>query len=282
MFNDVPALPALPAHMLPALHAARGYAHVVVAPHLDDAVLSCGGQIALLTQSGVRVLAVTLCAGRPPHAAELSPFAQYLHREWALGADPIGRRREEDAQALALLDCDGLHLDQLDAPYRVADYGVGDGWRGTVAADDPLIAAADAILTQLWAQQPEARFYVPLGVGNHVDHQVMCAAGLKLAHRGAAVVWYEDAPYAAKEPAAVSERLQQLAVPLVPHVVDIGAVLERKLRAIAVYQSQLHELFGTVPMEQMMIEYAAAVAGMEGGYGERVWRLPMVEGHAQT
>lgn len=257
---------------LPSLDAAQAYPHIVVAPHLDDAVLSCGGQIALLTARGVPVLAVTLCAGSPSGEAELLPFAQYLHGEWDLGADPIRQRREEDAEALALLGCDWLHLDQLDAPYRVPAYGVGDGWRGAVASDDPLIPAADAILTQLHVQQAAAQFYVPLGVGNHVDHQVVCAAGLRLAERGAAVVWYEDAPYAAKTPAAVAERLRQLPVPLVADVVEIGMVLERKLSAIAVYRSQLRELFGTVPMDQMMTTYAAALAERQGGYGERIWR----------
>lgn len=255
-----------------ALDSARAYGHVYLAPHPDDAALSCGGQIAQLVDQGARVLVVTLCAGDPPADAPLSPFAQYLHREWGLGHDPLARRRAEDAQALTILGCDGFHLDQLDAPYRAAAYGVGDGWRGAIMPDDPLIAAAATILTQLHAQQPDARFYVPLGVGNHVDHQIVCATGLRLYDSGADVAWYEDAPYAAKAPEAIAQRLAALPQRFVPDVIDIGSSLDRKLRAIAAYDSQQRELFGDADMREVMTTYAAWIAGKPESYGERLWR----------
>src|SRR3712207_2574975 len=101
--------------LLPSLRDAQQYAHVYIPPHLDDAVLSCGGRIALQCDGGARVLVVTICAGSAPHDAELSPFARHLHHAWALGDDPIAKRREEDVAALGVLGCDGLHLEQLDA-----------------------------------------------------------------------------------------------------------------------------------------------------------------------
>ncbi len=256
--------------LLPSIDTAHIYDHVYIAPHLDDAALSCGGRIALQRQAGERVLVVTLCAGSPPRDQALSPFAQYLHSAWALGDDPIAQRRAEDVAALAALGCDGLHLDHLDAPYRVPEYGEGDNWRGTPVPHDPLLPAAQAIMQHLWNQQPGARFYVPLGVGNHVDHQLVCAAGITLHGAGADVVWYEDAPYAAKDPAAIEQRLQVLADQFVPEIVEISAVLERKLKAIRCYTSQLGELFGDQTMEQVMTRYAQTV-GAQRGLGERVW-----------
>jgi len=256
--------------LLPSIDTAHSYNHVYLAPHLDDAALSCGGRIALQRQAGERVLVATICAGSPPTDATLSPFAQYLHGAWALGDDPIAQRRAEDVAALAVLGCDGLHLDQLDAPYRVAHYGEGDNWRGTPVLDDPLLPAAQAIMQQLWHQQPKARFYVPFGVGNHVDHQLVCVAGLQLHNAGADVVWYEDAPYAAKDPAAIDARLRVLADQFVPKIVEISAVLERKLEAIRCYASQLGELFGDQVMEQVMTQYAQT-GGEHHDLGERVW-----------
>jgi LmbE family N-acetylglucosaminyl deacetylase len=232
--------------------------------------LSCGGRIALQHAANERVLVATLCGGSPPRDQALSPFAQYLHGAWALGDDPIAQRRTEDVAALAALGCDGLHLDQLDAPYRMPEYGEGDNWRGTPVPHDPLLPAAQAIMQQLWEQQPGAHFYVPLGVGNHVDHQLVCVAGWHLHDAGAKVVWYEDAPYAAKDPAAIDARLQVLADQFVPEIVEIGAVLERKLNAIRCYESQLGELFGNKPMEQVMTRYAQMV-GAQRGLDERVW-----------
>jgi LmbE family N-acetylglucosaminyl deacetylase len=255
--------------MLASLEQATDYDSIYIAPHLDDAALSCGGRIALQVGSQQRVLVVTLCAGSPPADAPLSPFAQYLHRAWALGDDPIIRRRREDERALAILDCDGLHLDLLDAPYRVPQYGIGDGWRGNVAPADPLIAAVATILARLHTHNPAARFYVPLGVGNHVDHQLVCAAGADLATRGADVAWYEDAPYAAKQPDALDQRLGALGGSWQPDVVAIGAVLQRKLAAIAAYESQQRELFGDADMRAIMTRYAERIVA---GGGERAWQ----------
>jgi LmbE family N-acetylglucosaminyl deacetylase len=256
--------------LIESLAAARDYAHVYVAPHLDDAVLSCGGRIALQIADGKSVLVVTICAGSPRAGAELSPFAQYLHDAWSLGDDPIARRREEDRRALAVLGCDGLHLDLLDAPYRVAAYGERDAVFGAVAANDPLADQLPAILVQLCAQQPQSCFYVPLGVGSHVDHQLVCVAGIDLQNRGANVVWYEDAPYAAKRPQAVAARLAALPDRLVPATIAIDAVLERKLAAIREYRSQLSELFGAASMEQVMTDYAVAIGDRQHA-GERIW-----------
>lgn len=259
--------------LLASLDAARSYDQLYIAPHLDDAVLSCGGQIAQVVDDGARVLVVTLCAGSLPVTTALTPFAQYLHKAWALGDDPVAQRRAEDVHALTLLGCDGLQLDQLDAPYRLAAYGEPDAWRGVVMADDPLIEASRAILAQLHAQQPAAPLYVPLGVGGHVDHQVVCAAGLALSATGASVGWYEDAPYVAKEPQAIETRLRVLARPFMAEVVPVAATHERKLAAIRAYASQLRELFGDADMAEVMTSYAVAIAGGAGSPAERRWRL---------
>ena len=256
--------------LLDSLDAAVDYAHVYIAPHLDDAVLSCGGQIARHTADGARVLAVTICAASPTAGEPLTPYAEHLHRTYGLGADPAAGRREEDRQALALLGCDGLHLDQLDAPYRLPAYGARAAVFGQPVPDDPLGPATLRILDRLRAQQPAARLYLPLGVGSHVDHLVVCAAGLTLHDQGANIVWYEDAPYAI-EPDLIAQRLQTLAGHFEPAVVQIGQMLERKLQAIAAYRSQVGKLFRDRPMEQVMAEYASAVAGQDGQFAERLW-----------
>ncbi len=257
--------------LLGSLAAAHDYEHVYIAPHLDDAVLSCGGQIAQQTAMGRKVLAVTICAASPPSAEQLTPYAHHLHRTYGLGDDPMAGRREEDERALALLGCDGLHLDQLDAPYRLATYGARAAIFDRPVPDDPLGPATRRILLQLQAQQPSARLYLPLGVGWHVDHQILCAEGLALHDRGANVAWYEDAPYAI-EHTLVEQRLHALAERLEPMVVPIEPMIERKLTAIAAYRSQVGKLFRDRPMEQVMTEYASAVAGDGAGFGERLWR----------
>ena len=51
---------------------------------------------------------------------------------------------------------------------------------------------------------------LPLGVGSHVDHLVVCAAGLTVHEQGGNIVWYEDAPYAV-EPDLVGQLQLRLA-----------------------------------------------------------------------
>jgi LmbE family N-acetylglucosaminyl deacetylase len=256
--------------LLRSLDDARDYEHVVVAPHLDDAALSCGGQIARWRSEGARVLAVTLCAATP-RPDQLTPYALHLHSTYNLGDDPMQGRRQEDANALAILDCDGLHLDQLDAPYRLLAYGQRGAVFGRPVADDPLGPATHRVLDQLHRQQPSARLYLPLGVGMHVDHQVVCAEAL--AARGLPIVWYEDAPYAVQQ-TTVQERLLDLAQPFEPRLIDITPTLAAKLDAIAAYTSQIPKLFRDRPMVEVMTAYAAALAHTPGRFAERLWALP--------
>jgi hypothetical protein len=49
--------------------------------------------------------------------------------------------------------------------------------------------------------------------------------------------------------------------------------LKQKLAAIAVYRSQLRELFGDQSMEQVMTRYASEIAKQPARFGERLWRL---------
>ncbi len=269
--------------LLESLDAARDYAHVYIAPHLDDAVLSCGGQIAQHAAAGARVLVVTICAGSPKSGAALPPYAEHLERTYGLGADPTAGRREEDAHALALLGCDGLHLDQLDAPYRLTAYGARAAVFAPPVVDDPLGPTTLQLLDQLRAQQEGAQLYLPLGVGSHVDHLVICAAGLIAHEQGSNIVWYEDAPYAV-EPDLVTQRLDMLDETFESEVARIDSMLQRKLEAISMYRSQVGKLFKERPMEQVMTEYASAVVGGYppgvGQFGERLWFLRNPEGIA--
>ncbi|MBA4379671.1 MAG: PIG-L family deacetylase, partial [Anaerolinea sp.] len=54
---------------------------IYISPHLDDAVLSCGGLIWEQSHAGTQVEIWTVCTGDPPEGP-LSPFAEVLHAEW--------------------------------------------------------------------------------------------------------------------------------------------------------------------------------------------------------
>ena len=176
----------------PAENRAPDYRHVYFSPHLDDAVLSCAGRIAGHTGAGRPVLVVTIFAGsgggatRPPTA--FAPFQD------------IGARRGEDRRALALLGADHLWLDYPDAICRHRRYASLTGITSRIGPREaPLCADVANKVASIAARWPTATLYFPLGVGSHVDHQIVSAAGFGLLQAGArpehTIAFYEDTPY---------------------------------------------------------------------------------------
>ena len=89
---------------------------VIVSPHLDDAVLSCGGFMAV--HPGVTV--ITVFGGNP----EQYPVPQRLW-DTQSGFDPdddvMEARRAEDRAALGVLDATPMHLGYVEHSYLPGD-----------------------------------------------------------------------------------------------------------------------------------------------------------------
>ena len=250
------------------------YAHVYLSPHLDDAVLSCGGLIHQQAKVGQRPLVITLFAGRPPADRELSPLAQLLHARWGGPDDMIAVRWAEDQAALTALKADYLRLDYPDCIYRGQESG-GEWYYPSIEAifgevhpaDERLPTELAAVLTDFIPRGEDTTLYAPLTVGNHVDHQLTFAAAYALKEQGWHVQFYEDYPYVETEGALSAalahrgaDRWQARVIPLTEE--DLAA----KIRAIACYRSQLDALFGgRERMSARVKEYTARVGG------ERLW-----------
>lgn len=262
---------------------------VYLSPHLDDAVLSCGGLIH--QQGAMQPLVITLFAGVPDYHV-LSPFAAEQHRRWGEPADPIGHRRSEDAAALASLGAAYEHWDYLDCIYRRDPasgeflYGSEKALWGTVARTDRhLVSELTARLSQVLTRHGNATetqelsnrgrggaaLYAPLAVGRHVDHQLALRVALRLRRRGWPVQFYEDYPYA-EDPQKLTRALRSWDSPPQATVVSLSEEdLAAKTAAISLYASQLTVLFGGASaVEARLTAYALAVGGE--GYGERYWR----------
>ena len=233
------------------------YDHAYVEPHFDDVALSCGGLVKLQSGRGERVLVVTLFAGNPGAEAAVTEFAAGQHSRWGGHADPIAERRAEQRAALALLGAEWRPLEHLDAIYRGDQYLSDDDLFGPVKPGDAELV--ERIAVEL-GEVEAATWYAPLGVGNHVDHQLALAAA-----RAAGIEprLYEDFPYVAKQPAApVAARLGAR----VELEVDARGVLDIKVAAIACYRSQIPTLFG---------DAAAMEAAVRAWPTERYWRRPV-------
>ena len=96
----------------------------------------------------------------------------------------------EDAPALARLGAEQVHLGFMDAIYRRPDvYDCDERLYGTIRDDAGHLARVAHSRFELEAAYPSALWYAPLGVGNHVDHQIAYMCGRALVRRGASVAF---------------------------------------------------------------------------------------------
>jgi len=251
--------------------------HIYLSPHLDDAVLSCGGHIWQQVQAGADVLVVTIFAGADVSGAPHSSFAQQLHARWGHPADAVASRQEEDRAALALLGAEGVHWPYVDCIYRqTADsrflYASEEALWGQVhPLEQGLIAELAARLATI-PLAPGGTVYAPLEAGHHVDHQIVRRAAEASGH---ALTYYEDFPYA-QDPqalqAALTERHARSAL-----VVLTKEALEAKIAAIACYRSQISTFWADVGTMAIATQTFAERTG-DGRPAERYWKLSTYQG----
>lgn len=272
------------------------YDWIYLSPHLDDAALSCGGQIYMATQRGERVLIVTITAGDP--VAPMSSYAESLHTRWEL-VNATEERRQEDLAACAILGAESLHWDVPDCIYRVDAHG-----KPFYVSDEDIfgaVAPAEMALVGELAERmralPTARYVVvPLTVGNHVDHTLtqLAAEG---AYTPPSLFYYEDYPYA--QQLGKLSRVLESGHWVGDTVVLSPVALQAKFEAVAAFRSQLSTFFrDRADLEAQVGGYAAhvmqpwAIVGTgptvspiksnekpnRERFGERRWRkLPVVQ-----
>ncbi|MFN8441670.1 MAG: PIG-L family deacetylase [Caldilineaceae bacterium] len=244
------------------------YDFIYLSPHLDDAALSCGGQIAKQTTAAKSVLIVTITAGDPPSGAE-SHYIAELHSRWELEQDAVAARRAEDIAACQILGADWLHWDVPDCIYRFHPQT-----RAPLYQSDPDIFgdvhAAEAGLVQKLAERlrnlpPAQQIFAPLTLGHHVDHLLTRAAAEAV--WGKQLAYYEDYPYAQKE-GALEAVIGKEASSWFAEVVALSeADLQQKINAIAAFKSQLSTFWkGREELERQVIGFAQQRGG------EKVWR----------
>jgi LmbE family N-acetylglucosaminyl deacetylase len=255
------------------------YRHIYLSPHLDDAVLSCGGSIGLQTSCGLKALVITAFAGVPPADQQPGNFASQMHQEMGLPVsldEAVKARRREDKEALSTLNADTFWLDYFDAIYRgnPPSYQNNQALFGQIDQNDyALDEQLGAFLLEVYHRAPQATFYVPLGIGHHVDHQLCCSAGDRLAQQDANVKFYEDFPYVAT-PGALETRRRELGS-LEEELVEVSGSLRLKEDAIIGYKSQIPHLFGTPDkMQRSLEDYMGSLRRTYPGITiERFWQF---------
>ncbi len=217
---------------------------LIISPHLDDAVLSYGGQLAQLADAGHQVSVYTVFAGTPTEP--YSPAAAKWHELWGLSGDPVAPRRREDRLALSLLGVTPLHGPFHDAIYRKDDndeWLIGENSTPTEYQEDDerrLVANISLTLEKRLVRELKPDWVATCSaMGNHVDHRRARDATIAMARRtGLPLLLWEDFPYV-----TVTDAIPELpegttvAHPVAEPVSDAAWAV--KTKAVQCYISQL-------------------------------------------
>ncbi|MGB0589628.1 MAG: PIG-L deacetylase family protein [Myxococcota bacterium] len=221
---------------------------VVLSPHHDDAALSLGLTLREAAQQGTAVNILNVftvsshCPGRD--------------------ADGVGEvsalRAEEDAAFVAKLP-GGVagDLGRRDAPLRGYE-GYRFIRRRALDASERAEVLDLALQLRPWAGHDV--YFVPLGIGDHIDHRVARIAAER-AWAGAEIRYYEDLPYGAWKPERVAAAVQSLGGAPEACLGASSRPAEEKRDLIACYGSQLSEA-----QQRQVVDHAAECGG------ERWWK----------
>jgi LmbE family N-acetylglucosaminyl deacetylase len=192
---------------------------IVISPHLDDAVFSCGDLIAACP--GARV--VTIFAGMP--APDVAAPDWDRAAGFDSGAQAVTARRREDLHALDILGATPTWLDFLDSQYGQSRAS------GVIAAELACVLDGEDDLT----------IAAPMGLF-HSDHVLANAACMLVRDDMPRQWWfYEDAIYR-RLPGKVQGRLAEWwrgKLTATPVALPVQAATERKQRAMRAYASQM-------------------------------------------
>jgi LmbE family N-acetylglucosaminyl deacetylase len=205
----------------------------------------------------------------------------------AAAGELMARRRLEDERYALFAEASVVFLDLPDAVFR--GYENDGQLLDAPRADDT--APHEILRREIERLEPQ-KLYLPLGVGNHVDHQLCREVGVRLLAEGrrwvmpgpdyaGIVTFYEDFPYSwwngfgspGDLPAGVLNEVPR-DVALAPEYADISDQVERKITGIRIYESQIERLFGgTGDMARQVRAYGRKLAllGGSGGSAERYW-----------
>lgn len=194
---------------------------IVISPHLDDGVFSCG----MLLAASTTAIVVTVFAGLPDATLVAPDWDR--RAGFTTAAAAMRERRREDQRALVRLNARPLWLDLLDSQYQ------------TPVSTNEIRTRLAPILQEF----PATTIAAPLGLF-HSDHALVQQAALSLwrQRRGPqAWLFYEDALYR-RLPGLVQQKLAAWrgemisATPIDVYLPEFAAA---KTAAVSAYASQL-------------------------------------------
>lgn len=217
---------------------------LVLSPHLDDAVLSCGDYILDWKKQGHEVTVITIFTKFQDKYISKSA-RDSLKAGGFMNAKECERiRKEEDRNAMKLLDVPYQHLDFIDGWFRVLNnkplYKDQTLFSGKISSSDTQII--DSLGKKLSKYIDFDQVYIPLGIGKHVDHVITKNVASEIFNKET-IRYYCDQPYAQK----IRNWNFRL---IVSSIIRIASVLNMSLKKrtlLDCYPSQMSQLFSGHP-----------------------------------
>ena len=215
---------------------------VVLAPHMDDETLGCGGTIARHVQAGAEVTVVFLTDGRHGRAAPPGMSGPQLQR---LQDETIEVRKREAQCAAEILGVRSLvFLDGQDTRLRFD-------------------TRVPKLLRDILVRERPQCVYLPSFLEQHRDHRA--ANGVLLAAVEGIGFEFECRGY-------------EVWTPLFPNcLIKIDLTVELKKRALACYRSQLAQMDYLHAAIGLNAHRSLALGGKNGQFAEAFHALPLAE-----
>jgi LmbE family N-acetylglucosaminyl deacetylase len=222
---------------------------LVIEPHMDDAVLSVGGTMWLRRNE---------CEFTVLSLAGASNFTSYyeVDRDFFDIAEVTALRKAESALSLKHIGGYHMTLALLEAPLRYQNARWTLDWfrqhrdgMWTLVARSPGSGELEqwtGALARFFTSLEAEEIWMPLGVGNHVDHQLARDACLQILSKpglikGRKVRFYEEVPYTRNWPGhadRVITALRNAGARIEQERVDISEAMTEKLRLLSIFGSQ--------------------------------------------
>ncbi len=251
--------------------------HVIISPHFDDGIFSCGGTAHHLRQAGNAVTMMTMMGGLYQGELPDTPILADLHRRWEAGENPLRRRQQEDERASHAIGVDFMHVPLPDCVYRIAgDLALYPSEESLFAEVHPADYAPRLLKgIQIPELETAANIYLPLGVGHHVDHQIARNWGMTQVRDipdKSALRFYAEFPYSNAD-RSTELALAEIGIPLEPADFALSeADIRAKIKAIACYESQISTFWPS--LEAMEANVRRAFTDLKtGAYVERYWKI---------
>ncbi|MFO1430070.1 MAG: PIG-L family deacetylase [Candidatus Competibacteraceae bacterium] len=234
--------------------------HCFFSPHPDDIAFSAMGSLLQIPNSVQKILVTVF--SQSCWTFLKAPQVDQWQEVTAL-------RAKEDQQFADRFGFGYVNLSLSDSSLR---YSHGQEYM-IIPTDDPVFQEAMNHAEQLMAQLPDDTFYyIPLGIGGHVDHLIVRTMITKLCSNIDRLQFYEDLPYAYHhsdtEIKAIAKSIDNH---LEAQLIDMEKFWSEKTRSIHIYSSQLE------PHTYQRIEAYASRIGTNGRKAERFWSVGNVK-----